>query len=175
MPSSISTVASIGEPLKLYNFLMTIAPARGTGGADVQDLALRCQATQLPEMTNAATVVELQGYRVLYPGRAMFSNQWTTRFVEYTDVAVMQQIDSWARLCTDPTTQNTNPVNLVKSTATVQLLDGQQNVILTRKLVGIWPMNTPGFMMDGRSQDAVAFDIVWAYDYIPADVQGSGV
>jgi hypothetical protein len=166
MVSTIQDARAIGEPLRVFDFRMIISPLRGTNGATPQTVSLRCQSTVIPEIQNSPTMVEVQSYRLPRPGRALFTNQWQCRFVEYTDLAILQQIDTWARLCTDPITQKIANFQDIQSNATIELLNGQQETVITRTLVGVWPAMSPGFPLDTRSSDQVSFDTTWFFDYV---------
>jgi hypothetical protein len=94
-PVTINDVQGLVDPLKSYQFQMTVAAPKG--GISSQILSLRCTATELPGISLDQVPVDLAGFTLIYSGRIKFSHTWTTTLVEGTDALIRTSIASWMK------------------------------------------------------------------------------
>lgn len=163
--ASIEEIRNLPDPLKGYQFKITIANAPGDG-ASVELLQFRCTATALPGRTIDQVVTSLDGYDISDAGRIPGPRNWTTTFVEGTNAQVIQRVDSWQKIVYDPATGVQASRADYKRTATVELYGNDKEVTLTRTLVGIWPQSVADLALDKASSEGVTLDVTWAFDYM---------
>lgn len=162
--ASIEELRNLADPLKGYQFKVTIANAPGEGaGADV--LQFRCTATSLPGRNIDVVLTQLDGFTISDAGRDSQGKTWTTTFMEGTDASVIRRLESWQRLVYDQVTGVQASRSAYKRTATVELYGNDKSVTLTRTLVGIWPQAVSDMSLDKNSSDAVNLECTWAFDY----------
>lgn len=180
MPT-IQEIKGLVEPIRLFNFMMTINPLGGPGGpgggqiisplaegnmADGAILSLRCQSTVLPAMTNTPCMVHLGGFEVPYPGLAKFDHSWPTTFVTGSDGDIINLIHNWALSCTDPENQASGLAKAIKANALISLFAADRSTVASqRTLFGVWPQLSPGFEVNVDSPNPVTVQCTWFYDY----------
>ena len=162
--ASIEEIRSLSDPLKGYQFKVTIANAPGDGAA-ADLMQFRCTATSLPGKTIDAVVTTLDGFDVSDAGRNSGGKTWTTTFMEGTDAQVIRRLDSWQRLVYNPVTGVQASRSAYKRTATVELYGNDKIVTLTRTIVGIWPQAVSDMSLDKNSSEGVTLECTWAFDY----------
>ncbi|NNK82760.1 MAG: hypothetical protein HKO92_06530 [Flavobacteriaceae bacterium] len=163
--ANIEELRNLADPLKGYQFKVTISNAPGTGAA-IDLLQFRCTAAALPGRTIDQIVTSLDGFDVSDAGRIPGPRTWTTTFTEGTDVQVIERVDSWQKLIYDPVTGVQASRADYKRTATIELYGNDKSVTLTRTLVGIWPTDMGEIAFDKASSEAVTLDVTWAFDYM---------
>ena len=163
--ASIEEIRNLADPLKGYQFKITIANAPGEG-AGVELLQFRCTATALPGRDIDQVVTSLGGYDVSDAGRIPGPRTWTTTFVEGTDAQVIERVDSWQKIIFNPATGVQASRADYKRTATIELLGNDKSVTLTRTLVGIWPQSVADLALDKASSEGVTLDVTWSFDYM---------
>ena len=163
--ATIEEIRNLAEPLKSYQFKITIANAPGTG-ASGELLQFLCQASVLPGQEIDVVLTNLGGHIVSDPGRVGSAGRtWTVTFAESTDLSVVQRINSWQNICNNPATGVQGNRGDYKRTALVEMLDNAKEVVLTRQLNGVWPSATADMALDNASSEVVNLDVTWAFDY----------
>jgi hypothetical protein len=163
--ASIEEIRNLADPLKGYQFKITIANPVGEGAA-IDLLQFRCTAAALPGRDIDQIVTSLDGYDVADAGRIPGPRSWTTTFAEGTDVQVIQRVDSWQKVVYDPETGVQASRADYKRTATIELYGNDKVVTLTRRLVGIWPQSMAEMAFDKASSENVTLDVTWSFDYM---------
>lgn len=162
--ANINEIRNLAEPLKGYQFRITISNPPGSG-ASVEVLSFRCTAAAIPGKSIEEVMVNLGGFNVKYAGRSIPVGSWTTSFVEGTDLSVVERIKSWQELCHNQATGVQQNADGYKRTATIELLNNAKEVTKSYRIVGVWPQDLPDIGMDTASSDAIRVDCTWAYDH----------
>jgi hypothetical protein len=163
--ATIEEIRNLAEPLKGYQFKVTIANAPGGAGASVEELQFLCQSTVLPGRTVDQVVTSLGGHDVSDPGRSPGPKTWAVTFAETTTAAIVQRVEAWQRLCYDPESGVNGSRADIKRNARIELLNNAKEVVLSRQIVGIWPQDIADMAMDYSSSEVVTLDVTWSYDY----------
>ena len=162
--ATIEEIRNLAEPLKGYQFKITIANPPGAG-ASVEQLQFLCSATVLPGRTIDQVVTSLGSFDVSDPGRIPGPRVWTTTFFETTDVGIIRRVNSWQQICFNPETGVQGNRGDYKRNARVELLNNNKEVVLTRQLNGVWPQDVADMSLDNASSEVVSLDVTWSYDY----------
>jgi hypothetical protein len=175
-PVTINDVQGLVDPLKGYQFQMTVAAPKG--GITSQMLSLRCTATELPGISLDQVPVDLAGFTLVYSGRIKFSHTWRCTLVEGTDSVIRVSIASWMKLAYNWITGvGSNKVD-IQSTAKIQMYDNPNNPVVANYLYGLFPIANPALALQMADSRALAPDITWSFDYADIDAiaqQGLGV
>lgn len=175
-PVTINDVQGLVDPLKGYQFQMTVAAPKG--GISSQLLSLRCTATELPDIRLDPVPVDLAGFTLVYGGRIRFSHTWTTTLVEGTDSAIRVAIASWMKLAYNWITgAGANKVD-IQSTAIIQMYDNPNNPTSRNTLYGVFPVGNPALALQMANSNALMPSVTWSFDYFDIDAiaqQGLGV
>lgn len=163
--ASVEEIRNLAEPLKGFQFKVTIANPPGAGAA-IDLLQFRCTAAVLPGRTIDQVVTSLDGYDVSDWGRIPGPRSWTLTFTEGTDAQVIERVDSWQKLCSNPATGVLANRADGKRTATLEIYGNDRSVTHTRTIVGLWPQSVADLAFDKASSEAVTLDVTWAFDYM---------
>lgn len=163
--ANIEEIRNLADPLKGYQFKITIANPPGEG-AGIELLQFRCTAAPLPGRDIDQVVTSLDGFDVSDAGRIAGPRTWTTTFTEGTDTQIITRIDSWQKIVRDPVTGVQASRSDYKRTATVEIYNNARETTLTRTLVGIWPQSMGEIGFDKASSEAVTLDVTWSFDYM---------
>jgi hypothetical protein len=173
-PVTINDVQGLVDPLKGYQFQMTISPARG--GISSQILSLRCTATELPGIALDQVPIDLAGFTLVYGGRIRFSHTWRTTLVEGTNSEIRIAIASWMKTAYNWITGVGANKTEIQSTAKIQMYDNPNNPIVANYLYGLFPIANPAIALQMAQSTAVAPDITWSFDYCDMDaIAGQGL
>lgn len=163
--ASVEEIRNLADPLKGYQFKITIANAPGSG-ASIELLQFRCTSAVLPGRTIDQVVTSLDGYDISDAGRIPGPRSWTTTFVEGTDAQIIERVDSWQKLIFDPETGVQASRTDYKRTATLEIYGNNKEVTATREIIGIWPQAVADLQFDKTSSEGVTLDVTWAFDYM---------
>ena len=163
MPS-IEEIRNLSEPLKGYQFKITIANPPGVG-ASVQELQFRCTSAAIPGKTIEESLVNLHGYNVKHAGRSIPVGVWTATFIEGTLAQIIQRIRSWQEICHNQSSGVQGRSSEYKRNIIMELLNNDQSVSQTHRIVGAWPQDVPDVLMDSASSEPTRYDVTFAYDY----------
>src|SRR5262245_1034482 len=144
-PVTINDVQGLVDPLKGYQFQMTIAAPKG--GISSQLLSLRCTATELPGIQLDAVSVDLAGFTLYYGGRIRFGHSWTTHLVEGTDSIIRTAIASWMKTAYNWITGVGANKADIQSTAKIQMYDNPNNPTVANYLYGVFPIANPALAL----------------------------
>lgn len=162
--ATIEEIRNLAEPLKGYQFKITIANPPGSG-ASIEEMQFLCQATALPGRSIDSVLTTLGGHTVTDPGKTSGPRIWTTTFAETTDNSIIQRINSWQQVCSNEATGVQGTRADYWRNARVELLNNAKEVTLTRQLIGIWPQDMTDMSLDTGSSDVVTLDVTWEFQY----------
>lgn len=162
--ASIQEIMRLSDPLKSYQWRVTVANAVGIG-ASGELLQFRCTSSVLPGRTIDQIVTSLDNYDVSDAGRMAGPLTWTTTFIEGTDVQVINRMEAWQNIIHDPETGVQASRDEYKRVVTIELLNNAKDVVLTRTLHGCWPQAVADLALDKSSSEALQLEVTWSYDY----------
>ena len=165
----VQDVQNLVDPLKGYDFQMTISPVIGPAATTTQILSLRCTATELPGVKIDQIPVDLAAFTLIYPGRARFSHSWTTTLVEGQDAAIILTVLSWMKLTFNWLTGVGSNKADIQSTAQVTMYTDPDTPIMTYSLYGLFPIADPGTPLSMAESRAVNPQITWSFDFFYVD------
>jgi hypothetical protein len=175
-PVTINDVQGLVDPLKGYQFQMTVAAPKG--GISSQLLSLRCTSTHLPQVGLDPVLVDLAGFTLVYSGRARFNHSWSTTLVEGTDSIIRVSISSWMKLAYNWITGVGANKTDIQSIAKIQMYDNPNNPTVAYYLYGVFPVANPVVALQMSDSRMIAPDIQWSFDYWDIDAissQGVGL
>jgi len=164
--ATLEEIRNLAEPLKGYQFQITISNPAGQG-ASIELMQFRCTSAAIPGNVIDEVLVELGNGTppVRYAGKSRPVGTWTTTFIEGTDLAVVQRVRTWQEVCNSQATGIQGEAADYKRTATIELLNNAKEVVQSHRIVGLWPQDVPDTLMDTASSEATRYDVTWAYDY----------
>lgn len=166
MSVPIERVRSLTDPLKLFQFRLTIVPLpKVIAGISGNELSLRCTSTELPGSTVEKATVALGGYDVHYPSRRIYSGTWAASFVESINADVIKFFQLWQSLCNDPVTGVQLPASVTKVNGIIELYSGENEVTHKRRMQGIFPTEVAAIGLDMSSSEAAKLDVTFSFDY----------
>lgn len=166
MSVPIERVRSLVDPLKIFQFRMSISPIpKIVTGISGDELSLRCTATELPGSTVEQSVVSLGGYDVRYAGRRLYSGNWTVSLIESVNADMIKFFELWQSLCNDPVLGVQQPSTLYKANGIIELYTGENQVTHRRRLQGIFPTEVNPISLDMSSSEAARLEVNFSYDY----------
>ena len=166
MSVQIEKVRALTDPLKVFQFKMSISPIpKIVTGISGDELSLRCTATELPGSTVEQAVVSLGGYDVRYAGRRVYSGSWPVTIIESANADMIKFFELWQALCNDPVTGVQQPSTIYKANGIIELYTGENDIKHRRRIQGIFPTEVNAIGLDMSSSDAAKLEIQFSYDY----------
>lgn len=163
--ATIDQIQNLADPLTGSDFRIVIANPVGDG-ASVEIMQFRCTSAVLPGREIEQMTVSMGGHDVSYAGRQSGARSWTTAFTEGTDLSIIDRVSSWQQVAHDQRTGLQGESTDYKRVATIELLDGNDNVIKSRALFGLWPMSVGDLALDvTASSDPSSVEVTWSFDY----------
>ena len=162
--ATIEEIRNLAEPLKGYQFRITISNPPGSG-AGIDLMQFRCAAATIPGKQIEEVLITLGGYNLKRAGRSVPVGTWTVSFVEGTDAQISQRMRSWQEICHNQATGIQENADGYSRSAVIELLDNAGNVSQAHRLIGIWPQDIPDVQMDTGTSEAVRYDVTFAYDH----------
>jgi hypothetical protein len=165
MSVPIEKVRSLSDPLKVFQFRVSISPLpKIVSGINGDELSLRCTSSQLPTRTIEETTVSLGGYDTHYAGRTTY-DAWSATFVEGINAEMIKFFELWQSLCNDPVLGVQQQAFLYKTNAIVELYSGENNITHRRRMIGLFPTVVAPIGLDMSSSEAAKLDVSFRYDY----------
>lgn len=136
-----------------------------------------CMGASVPSKTIGLLELSYMGRKIKYPGDTLFED-WTVSIINDVNFTIRNKLEKWAELI-NGAKDNISYVdpNVWKSTAKVEHLNGEKQVIKTYNFIGIFPQST-GDPIDLRwdSNDTPEeYSVTFAYDYFETDTTRGGM
>lgn len=167
MVSTIDQFRAKISPVRGNLFNVSIQfPVFLAGKLATEQINFHCQSTVIPSGTTDVVELDFRGSKLKIAGDNTYSD-WSTNILNNKDFNIYKTIQRWREyMRSDALGLRANDLTY-KSIATIEQLDGAQNVIYTCVLVGIFP-SAPGEITLGQGENSSVemFDVSWSYDYI---------
>jgi hypothetical protein len=166
MSIAIEKVRALTDPLKIFQFKMSISPIpKIVTGVNGDELSLRCTATELPGSTVEQSTISLGGYDVRYAGRRLYSGTWPVTIIESMNADMIKFFELWQSLCNDPVLGVQQSSAIYKVNGIIELYTGENTVTHRRRIQGIFPTEVNAIGLDMSSSDAAKLEVSFSYDF----------
>lgn len=131
--------------------------------------------TSLPPLSMSQIQVPYMGRTIKVPGNRSYPD-WTVNVMNDADFLVRNGFETWSNRINSfegnlRNTAGPSPL-LIKSTALVEQLGVNGNILRTYRFNGIWPMEVGQIEVDWNATDQIEqFPVTFAYDWW--DIEGS--
>ncbi len=162
--ATMQEVMRLSDPLKSYQFRVTIANAPGTG-ASGELLQFRCTATVLPGRTIDPVTTSLDGFDITDAGKVSGALTWTCTFAEGTDIQVIRKMQNWQDIVYNPETGVQATRDEYKRVATIEMYNNAKETSLVRTIKGVLTQAIDDITLDKSTSDNVTVGVTFSYDY----------
>lgn len=136
------------------------------GGGDRESLSIRCRSTARPGRAVGRIHIPYKGTGgIEFPGKITFDHDWTCTFQEGTDRKVSQALYQWQQAIMNVRTGQGSLDGDIKTNVYLHLLDQNNNVTETIKLVGCFPRTVNEVALSNDEEGTVVITVTFSYDY----------
>lgn len=160
---TIEHVRSLPDPQRAYKWNIVIAKFPG-GFGNVDRLNIQCYSSRTPDRGNDPIEINSHGHKVKYHGRANYNNTLDLQTNETQDVYIQNFLTSWQELHWQTGTGVQRQKADIETDVILQLLDSENNLVRTYRLIGCWVENVTGYDLTGDGQNVqISFTLSWDY------------
>lgn len=136
------------------------------GALATQQMEFHCQSTVIPSGTTEVIEVPFMGSKIKIAGDNTYPD-WTVTILNNKDFNIYKTVQRWREFQRSDVLGTRSNDLTYKTIATIEQLDGSQNVIFTEVLVGLWPQLVGDITLGAEENNTVeVFDVTFSMDYI---------
>ena len=170
MPNGVDILKAKLKPVFKNLFRVSIQFPTFLGGQlATEQIEFLCQGAAIPSGTTGTIEIPFKGTMLKLAGDNTYSD-WTVSILNNQDFNIYKTIQRWRSFQkSDALGTKSNDLSY-KSVATIEQLDGDENVIYTCSLIGLFPSTVAELTRGQGENDSVdIFDATFVYDMIVGD------
>lgn len=157
--------ASLSNPARVYLWEVIIPNVLG-GGADPEDLLVRCQSTNIPGRQQGQIVVPYkQTAGIVYPGKLAYGGHtWQSTFVEGEDKVIHDFVYNWQQIVVSDRDGVGNGDENVKADILLSMVTTKGDEYMRIKLFGCYPQEIGDVALSYDTEAMIMYPVTFAFD-----------